>query len=128
MATVKLPARFTTDDRPVDLDVLAKQQVRELKQCVYLSCNLEVRRTSYQEPPVFKMKKLLPGFENQSNEFEYVDKESGATICFSLQNNGKDYHVMIEKDDLRSDCWTVLLSYSILVKNLKLRRARIYGY
>jgi hypothetical protein len=21
-----------------------------------------------------------------------------------LQNNGKDYHVMIEKDDLRSDC------------------------
>jgi hypothetical protein len=108
VATVKLPSeRFTTGDRPVDLDVLAKQQVRELEaNASYLSCNFEVRRTSYQEPPVFKDEEIAAsGFlENQSNEFEYVDKESGATICFSLQNNGKDYHVMIEKDDLRSDC------------------------
>ena len=108
VATVKLPSeRFTTGDRPVDLDVLAKQQVQELEaNASYLSCNLEVRRTSYQEPPVFKDEEIAAsGFlENQSNEFEYVDKESGATICFSLQNNGKDYHVLIEKDDLRSDC------------------------
>ncbi len=107
VATVKLPSeRFTSADRPGDLDILAKQQVRELEaNASYLSCNLEVCiPTCHSIYMPLKIAAASGGNENQEEDIEYFHKESGATICFSLQNNGKDFHVMIEKDDMRSDC------------------------
>jgi len=107
VSTVELPSEsFTSLDRPVNLDILAKQQIRELEVAsVYLSCNLELSIPKCHTLPVSEKRAASSGSVQQDGtEYEFIHENSGAKISFSLQNNGKEFYVMVEKDDLRSDC------------------------